>query len=81
MGYCILAIGPHCWGKGEDEAEAITNMRKNWDRQFAGNYALRKCVLWRVDETARVDDMGQIHYPKDTTCTCIKEWGDVRINP
>jgi len=80
MATCILAIGPNCWGKGSTPAEAITNMRKNWNREPFGPYGLRRCVLWRVDETATVDDLGQIHFPKDTECICIKELGTVTIH-
>lgn len=44
-----MAIGPNCWGRGDTEAKAVRNMRKNWAEVYAGRFRKKdRGTNWKV---------------------------------
>lgn len=54
----ILVITPGYWGKGKDLTEAKTNCKK------AGASSIAKRIVYTCDDTAWVDEMGSLRWPK-----------------
>lgn len=56
-----IAVGPHCWGKGDTSREAVKNMRRNVPTMLKGN---GEFGVYSCHPESRVTEFGDLAYPK-----------------
>lgn len=56
-----FAIGPNCWGKGNDRAAATKQMKRNWPSFIQTN---AEYVVFSCPTGTRVTEHGELAYPK-----------------
>lgn len=68
-----LAIGPFCYGTGEDEHEAIFNMLEAWGILSAGEVREEKIMLFK-GEDLHIDGLGGVYSEKGVEEVPVPEW-------
>ena len=71
----FICIGPHCWGKGFTEVEAVRKAKKNRVRIYEGPLGWRYILLKTSDPDAYVDGMGSVTRSSDSTMEEVKRVG------
>lgn len=77
----FLAIGPNCWGKGNTQAEAVKNAKRNWPRMFSSikQPTTKHFSIYSSSGTFTVDGIGHINSTVNdinkiqTSCLAIED--------
>lgn len=64
----FIAIGPNCWGKGDNLNQAIRRARVNWPHFIDAKAKNENFTVYETqDESAWVDDYGTLHFKTQPT--------------